>query len=142
MIKKFWLILCLALIGMSANGSDNRQTDKILTQQNEFFGETVEKIFTYTNQRKHIYKILYYYDFQRKLIKEVAFLTELMAAEKGFYKMTTFYDGQRKRIRKELFYSDFLDFQSGFYKQVLYYDGKGNLLRTEVLDRYGTIIPQ
>ncbi len=114
----------------------------LVTEQNEFFGQTFEKVIQFNGPQKHIHKIRYHYNKARVLMMHEVFLTQFMAANKGFYKMRVYLDKKGNRLSKELFYLDFLDGESGYYKKVIKYNSRGRIYSSSVLDKYGSTIPE
>ncbi len=140
MIHKSIISICLLCSFFTIVGYADGEI--LVTEQNEFFGETFERVIQFTGPQKHIHKIRYHYNEARVLMMHEVFLTQFMAANKGFYKMRVYFDKKGNRVRKELYYLDFLDGESGYYKKVIKYNSSGKIYSSTVLDKYGSIIPE
>ncbi len=136
----FRIFAIFPLIIFSITSAGYCQDDRQITRNNEFHGVTLERIFDHSWPKKNIHKIRYYYDQSGNLILHEVFLSEFMAANKGFYKMKVFFNLDQIKVKKELYHLEYLNEQKGFFKKVILYNLKGQIVKEDILDRYGTKI--
>lgn len=139
-MKKFVLILCILLIGISA--SVLAQISDIIDTKNEFGGETMMTPFSANDDayRDGVAKTIQYFNSNYKIVKKEVIRTNEYGKRSGIVKSISYFDNDEKLLKEEYFYTNKYAVKKGIAKEIFYYDSNERKVKDEAYDTKGLLI--